>query len=272
MKNILIFNDISGLGNNSMVANLTIFNYLGHYCLPVPTACYSCHTGFDNYTALKNCETVDFARRISANVQSDAFYVGFCNDRTTLDGVQSVVSDVLNGDIYLFVDPIMGDNGKLYPVFDNDYVVAMRAVTRSARCITPNLTEACLLGGYDYQEIVSHEGEQSYLQYCGSVFAGLLSRVGCGQAVITGIKCGDLMGNIVLEGNNIDFVTNERTDIDFSGTGDAFGSVVLGEILNGKTLTEATSIAARFVGNAVKFTGRTDRRFGVDFSKVLNLL
>ena len=36
MQNILIFNDISGLGNNSMVANVSVFSRLGHYCMPVP--------------------------------------------------------------------------------------------------------------------------------------------------------------------------------------------------------------------------------------------
>ena len=255
-----------------MVANLTIMNYLGHYCMPVPTACYSCHTGFGNFTSLKNGDTVDFARRITANARADAFYVGFCNDVATLNGVQAVVKEVFDKDVYLFVDPIMGDNGKLYPVFDGDYVEVMKSVVRKAQCITPNLTEACLLGGYDYDEIISREGEQSYLQYCGAVFEDFLNRVGCAQAVITGIKCGKLMGNIVLEGNGVRFVTNERTDIDFSGTGDAFSSVILGKLLCGKSLLDAAVAAAKFVGNAAKLTERTDRRFGVDFSKALNLL
>ena len=135
MKNILIFNDISGLGNNSMVANVSVFARLGHYCMPVPTACYSCHTGFDNFTAVKNNDTVDFARRICANAKADAFYVGFCNDTATLQGVQTVVTDVLGKDTYLFVDPIMGDNGRLYPVFDGGYVSAMKAVVRQACCV-----------------------------------------------------------------------------------------------------------------------------------------
>ena len=38
MKNILIYNDISGLGNCSMSANLPIFTKLGHYCMPIVTA------------------------------------------------------------------------------------------------------------------------------------------------------------------------------------------------------------------------------------------
>ncbi len=272
MQNILIFNDISGLGNNSMVANVSVFSRLGHYCMPVPTACYSCHTGFDNFTAVKNNDTVDFARRICANAKADAFYVGFCNDTATLQGVQTVVTDILCKDTYLFVDPIMGDNGRLYPVFDDGYVSAMKAVVRQADCITPNLTEACLLADVDYGEIVSHENELSYLKYCADKFCGFLHRVGCKQAVITGVRCGNIIGNIVLDGSQTSVVTNERTDVDFSGTGDAFGSVVLGELLNGVSLKRAAVIAAQFVGNAAKLTERTDRRFGVDFCKLLDAL
>ena len=272
MKNILIFNDISGLGNNSMLANITVFTHLGHYCMPVPTACYSCHTGFDNFTAVKNTDTVDFARRISANAQADALYVGFCNDTETLKGVQTVLESVLPQDVYKFVDPIMGDNGRLYPVFDDSYVTAMKSVVRRADCITPNLTEACLLAGIDYDEVVSHESNPTYLHYCGQIFADFLQKTGAKQAVITGIKCGNSIGNIVLDGKEIFYVTNERTDVDFSGTGDVFSSVVLGEILNGVSLKRATVIAAQFVGNSAKFTDRQDRRFGIDFCKLLNEL
>lgn len=269
MKNILIFNDISGLGNNSAVANIALMTHLGHYCMPVPTACYSCHTGFDNFTVVKNYDTVDFARRISANARADAFYVGFCNDTATLDGVKTVINGVLNKDAYLFVDPIMGDNGKLYPVFDGGYVSAMKTVVKRAHCITPNLTEACLLADFNYNEVILHASDANFLQYCGKLFAGFLTATGCRQAVITGIKCGSLIGNIVLDGNSVRYVTNKRTNIDFSGTGDVFSSVVLGEILNGKTLYDSTVKAAKFVEKAAALTERTDRRMGIDFCKVL---
>ncbi len=272
MKNILIFNDISGCGNNSMVANVSVFTYLGHYCMPVPTACYSCHTGFSNFTAVHNNHTVDFAKRICANAEADVLYVGFCNDTATLKGVQTVINEVLPKNAYLFIDPIMGDNGKLYPVFNAEYVSAMKSAVRHAKCITPNLTEACLLFDVDYAEVVSHEDEPSYLRYCGTVFENFLQKTGCASAVITGIKCGNLLGNIALDGKGISFITNERISVDFSGTGDAFSSALLGELLNGKTLVESTALAANFVGKAAKLTERTDSRFGVDFCKVLKLL
>ncbi len=272
MKNILIFNDISGLGNCSLSANLPIFTHLGHYCMPVVTACYSSQTGFSNFAVMPNPDTVDFARRIAANAVPDAFYVGFCNDTTTLNGVKTVVDDVLNKGCYLFVDPIMGDNGKLYPVFDDAYVSAMKSLVTRADCISPNLTEACLLCNVDYDELTKHKSDSDYIDRCKKVFSKFLTVVKTKFAVITGVSQGDKISNLVLQNDTIEVVTTNRIDIDFSGTGDVFSSVLLGELLNSKTLFCATEIAADFVSRSAQATMRTDRRFGVDFCKLLNTL
>lgn len=272
MKNIIVFNDISGLGNCSMSANLPIFTALGHYCMPVVTACYSCQTGFGNFTVSPNSQVKQFAQDISANASADAVYVGFCSDVAALKAVKSAVSGVLPKSAYLFVDPIMGDSGKLYPVFDAEYADAMKSAVKGANCISPNLTEACLLAGVDYFELVSHRNEAGFLAKCGETFKDFLQTTGAASAVITGIPCGEYLGNAVLDGKSVNYVTNERTQTEFSGTGDVFSSVLLGEILNGKTLLESALAAAEFVGKSARYTERTDRRFGIDFCKFLDTL
>lgn len=269
MKRILIFNDISGLGNCSMSANLPIFTKLGHYCMPVPTACYSCQTGFSKFSVLPNGNIGRFCSDIVSNCTPEAAYVGFCNDTAALGTVRACVRNVLPQNGYLFVDPIMGDNGKLYPVFDEGYVAEMKRVVRGADCISPNLTEACILAGVDYKSLTERKDEAAFLSVCGGAFSGFLEKVGCKNAVITGIACGKLIGNIVIDYEGVKYVTNERSFVDFSGTGDAFSSVLLGELLNGVSLLESTVIAANFVGKAAALTDRTDRRFGIDFCKVI---
>ena len=113
MKNILIYNDISGLGNCSMAANLPIFTKLGHYCMPIVTASYSCQTGFGNFVAQRNDNVAVFTDRLLANRTPDAIYVGFGNDSGILGALTDVVSGFSSKDVYLFVDPTMGDNGAL---------------------------------------------------------------------------------------------------------------------------------------------------------------
>ena len=272
MKNILIYNDISGLGNCSMVANLPIFTKLGHYCMPIVTASYSCQTGFGNFLSQRNGEIVDFTDRLLANRAPDAIYVGFGNDNDILKALTAIVSGFADKNTYLFVDPIMGDNGALYPVFDKTYLRDMKRLVAYAHCITPNLTEACLLADVDYNEIVSHKHEPTFLATCGEVFDNFLAKTGAKSAVITGIECGKLIGNIVLDGTNRYFVTNERVEITYSGTGDVFSSVVLGSLLNGHSLLTSTQVAANFVEKAARATACSDRRFGIEFAKVIDLL
>ena len=274
MKNVLIFNDISGLGNCSMAANLPILAKLGHYAMPIVTGSYSCQTGFDGFLVSKNDRVAEFADNLVQRRAPDAVYVGFCNDVATLQGVTDFVSRLLcgNEDIFTLVDPILGDNGKLYPVFDDKYVKQMRKTVALADCITPNLTEACLLADVDYAELISHKEQPTFLAYCGKVFADFLTKVGAKSAVITGIECGALIGNIVLDGDRLSYVTNERVEVTYSGTGDVFSSVIAGLLLNGLKLTTATQVAANFVEKAARATTCPDRRFGIEFAHVLDLL
>ena len=272
MKNILVYNDISGLGNCSMSANLPIFTKLGHYCMPIVTASYSCQTGFGNFLAQRNDSIEEFSNKLLANRTPDAMYVGFCNDSDILKAVTGVVSRFADKNVYLLVDPIMGDHGAMYPVFDGEYLQDMKRLVVHAHCITPNLTEACFIFGVDYQELIRHKQEKTFLATCGEVFADFLNKTGAKSAVITGIECGNLIGNIVLDGTNRYFVTNERVEITYSGTGDVFSSVVLGELLNGHSLLAATQVASNFVEKAARATQCSDRRFGVEFSKVIDLL
>lgn len=272
MKKILIFNDISGLGNCSMAANLPIFCKLGHYCMPVVTGCYSCQTGFANYAVTHNPNTVDFAKRIAQNATPQAFYVGFCGNNAALQGVNEVVRDVLPEGCYLFVDPIMGDNGKLYPVFDDQYVAAMQSVVRNADCISPNLTEACLLANVDYNQLTSHKNETNYVERCKNVFASFLNVTGAKSAVITGVETDGQIANIVIESSGVKSVATKRVNVSFSGTGDVFSSVLLGLLLNGETLYSACKIAANFVADSAAQTERNDKRLGIDFCKLLHTL
>ena len=253
---------------------MPILTKLGHYCMPLVTGSYSCQTGFDGFLVHHNDKVVQFADNLMRNRYPDAVYVGFCNDTATLRDVTDVVQRLVSGDdpVFALIDPILGDNGKLYPVFDDGYVAQMKQTVRFAHCITPNLTEACLLAGVDYAELTSHKGEPTFLAHCGKVFADFLAKVGSKSAVITGIECGALIGNVVLDGEKTSYVTNERVAVTYSGTGDVFSSVIAGLLLNGYTLGVATQVAANFVEKAARATECTDRRFGIEFCRVLDLL
>lgn len=270
MKKILVFNDISALGNCSMSVNLPVFAHLGHNCMPIVTAHYSAQTGFGKFHVLPNEQVQVYAEDILQKTSADAVYVGFCQCTQTLEQVTNVVQKANNA--FVLVDPIMGDNGKLYSVFNDDYVQTMKQLVKHADVITPNLTEACLLADISYEQVLSHQNEPTFLATVGKIFQDFLTQTGAKSAVITGVPCGELIGNVVLTSLGAKFVTNTRTNTNFSGTGDLFSSVLLGELLCACNLLQATQLSAIFVGNCASQTERTDPRFGVDFAHLLPTL
>ncbi len=270
MSNVLIFNDTSGLGNCSMTANVSILTKLNNYCMPVTTAYYSCNTAFDNYTVVSNDKLIPCAQDIVANCQPQVVYSGYCHSHSILVEVAQIVEQ-LQGKATIFVDPILGDNGKLYPTFDQEYLQQMKQLVKMADVITPNLTEACLLAEVDYSELISHKTQPAFLGYCGKVFGDICAKTGCNRVVITGIECGNLIGNIIVEGNDIHYVTNQYYNKKLSGTGDVFSSVVCGKLLQGHSLLVATQVATAFVERAICATQK-DGPFGLELGAVIDTL
>ena len=60
----------------------------------------------------------------------------------------------------------------------------------------------------------------------------------------------------------------------YHGTGDVFASVVIGGLMNGKSLLESTTIACDFVRNSIIETRKynLEKRYGVTFEPVLYTL
>ena len=78
------------------------------------------------------------------------------------------------------VDPAFADNGKLYPIFDEAYVDAMRTLVGASDVLLPNITEACYLTGIEYRETY----DEAYID--GLVSA--LVDMGARSVVLTGVS------------------------------------------------------------------------------------
>lgn len=272
MKNILVFNDISGLGNCSLSANLPIFAHFGHYSMPICTGMFSSQTGFSGFLCQPNTQVLQFAKQLLSERNADVVYIGFCNNVETLQQVTQVVEECKRQGAMVLVDPVMGDNGKFYPVFNNDYLQQMKKLVALADYATPNLTEACMLLNLPYDQVVAEQNNAGYLGHCGKLLQGFLATTGCKNAVVTGIVVGNLIGNVVLQGQATKYVTTDRNERNFSGTGDLFSSIVLAELLEGYDLFQATQASAEFISRSAKNTLCKDVRFGVEFAPLLHTL
>ena len=272
MKKTVIITDISGLGNCSLTASLPIFASAGQHAIPVLSGAFSCQTGFDGFRYVVNDDVYGFVSHVATNTHVDAIYTGFLTSLAQLEAVKQAVTDFLPKDASLFVDPIMGDNGKLYPLYNDEYVNQMKDLVKGATCITPNLTEACLLCDVDYTALVAQSEVDGYLGVVAKTFEGVLHTLGVKSAVITGVEMPNMIANVVVEDGGVRFVTNDRCSIKYSGTGDVFASVLISTLLRGSTLYQATCLASSFVYNSIVDTPWDDRRFGINFTNQLRKL
>lgn len=145
--------------------------------------------------------------------------------------------------------------------------VSFRQLCAKAHIITPNVTEASLLGGITYRE-PPHENE--YIDDLFKAIEGLGSKA----AIITGVQPnGDEVGIVALDkntGNKFSVMRTVREGV-FYGTGDLFASSLAALLVRGAELGEAVEIASSLVADSIDRTvlRGTPRRFGVDFEGAL---
>ena len=109
----------------------------------------------------------------------DGLVSGYFKSEEALKRVGQLARDK---QIPLFVDPIMGDNGRLYQGFDRNYVEAMKDFCQQADVIIPNLTEAALLTDTPYLEAGSYD------KTTVEKLLRELSKLGPRKVILTGIS------------------------------------------------------------------------------------
>ena len=93
-------------------------------------------------------------------------------------------------------------------------------------------------------------------------------------AVVTGLPVGRFLMNAGVQKGRSPF-TVQRVKIgrSYPGTGELFGSILVGALLEGQALSAAADLAADFVADAIAATPEeADSRFGVQFEPMLGRL
>ena len=164
MKRILIIQDISCVGKCSLTVALPIISAFGVEASVLPTAVLSTHTAFKGFTFRDlTCDMQDICNHWKEqNIEFDALYTGYLGSFEQLEIVNNIFNDFKNNDNFILVDPVMGDNGKLYPGFDQKFADAMAKLCKNADIIVPNLTEASFMLHEDY---ISNGYNEEYVKY-----------------------------------------------------------------------------------------------------------
>jgi pyridoxine kinase len=160
----------------------------------------------------------------------------------------------------------MGDGGKLYPGFDDDFPLEMRRLCNGADVIMPNLTEAALLLGEEYRT----EYDQAYVEQT----LKSLHALGAKNVVLTGVSLEPgKLGVACYDGNETQYYFTDRMDVSMHGTGDCYASSFAGALMRGHSILESASIAADFVVETIRQTlPDPSHWWGVKFEKALPYL
>jgi Pyridoxal/pyridoxine/pyridoxamine kinase len=270
LKRIAAIHDISGVGKCSLTVALPIISAAGVECSVIPTAVLSTHTGgFEGFTFRDLTEDMKPIAEHwkKENIKFDAFYSGYLGSLAQIDIVRDIFELFRTSETLIMVDPVMADNGKLYSLFTLDHVKGMAKLCGHADIIVPNRTEAAFMLNREYKDGPMTEEEAGDLL---RALAGLGAR----QVVLTGVHFADDDLGVACydkETDKIDYIIADRIEGMYHGTGDVFGSFLLGGLMRGKSLANAAGIAVDYTCAAIKLTASdaTGLRMGVRFESVL---
>ena len=251
MKRILTIQDISRFGKCSLTVALPILSAIGIETAILPTAILSTHTLFKGFT----CKDLsDQLKPISDHwkkekIKFDAIYTGYLGTEEEIDTVIEIIESFRNDNTLVFIDPAMGDNGKLYPAFNEHYAAKNDDLCAIADIADPNITEAAFLTGLPYRESYTEEYAKELLL--------ALAATGTKMPILTGVSFGERKtGAMGYDSMRKEFFhyQNDRIPVTYHGTGDIFSGVLADAFVRGIDRKEALKIAADYTALTITET------------------
>ena len=250
---VAAIHDLSGFGRSSLTVIMPILSTMGIQVCPLPTAVLSTHSAFPDFhfhdLTNEMFPIIEHWKRL--DLRFDAIYSGYMGSVKQIDIVRGFIRDFHHEELLIVVDPVLGDNGKLYSSFSPEMVDRMKELVRDANVITPNLTEAAFLLDEPYSENLTETELKDWVKR--------LSAFGPQTVIITSAPVTDKRGKTsVVAYNSTDNrywkVVCDYLPASYPGTGDAFASVITGSLLQGDSLPIAIDRAVQFISIAVRAT------------------
>ena len=261
-KKVLCIHDLSGVGRCSLAVILPVLSVMGVQPVALPTVVLSTHTGGLGTPARMDGAAYGMAaleHYHALGLEFESIYTGYLGGEEQIALAEKAFA--LWPSARKVVDPVLGDNGKAYSTVTPALIDRMRELARKADLILPNATEAALLLQKD---TVPETLDDAAAQALADELVTLAP-----NAVVTGLSMGKYIG---CAGSGRDRFVLKKLHIDrsFPGTGDLYGAVLIGSLIQGNALSAAADNAAEFVSLAIEKTpSDQDPRFGVWFEPLL---
>lgn len=271
MKRIVTIQDISCVGKCSLTVALPIISAMGVETSIIPTAVLSTHTMFNNFTCKDLTDEIEPITKHwkEENIGFDAIYTGYLGSFEQIDIIANLFDEFKTPDNIILVDPVMADNGKLYPAFDEAFAKKMATLCAKADIIVPNITEASFMTGMEYKEVY----DEAYIKE----MLGKLSELGAKISVLTGVSFKEGTTGVMgydKENDEYFYYANEKLNASYHGTGDIFASTCVGALMNGLDWKEALKIAADYTAECIRITMEDPAKpwYGVNFEEAMPYL
>lgn len=257
LPRVAALHDLSCFGRCALTVIIPALSAAGIQTIPVPTALLSTHTGGFSGMHFRDLDDSigDIARHFGElSLDFDAIYTGFLGSEKQVKTIEDFIDKTAGEDTLIFVDPVMGDDGKLYSACFPELVAEMRRLCARADIITPNLTEACLMTDMEYPDL-SELSELEAEREIGAIAEKIKSLTNA-ECVITGIHFKGGVGTYCLGKMHSERARRN----DYPGTGDLFSSVMLAYILkSGKVhdeevLRKSAEYASRFTAEVIDYS------------------
>ena len=273
VKKVAAVHDLSGCGRVSLTVAIPILSAMGIQVCPLPTAVLSSHTQYPGFSFLDLTDQmplfVNHWKQLG--LQFDAIYSGYLGSPKQTAIVANLIDEFAGNGQLVVVDPVLGDNGKLYTSLDNAMIAQMCELIRKAVVITPNLTELFMLIDKPYREKVPMEDLKEYLVR--------LAEYGPEIVIVTGVpedQSAKTTSVVAYDKRSKHFwkVSCLYFPAHYPGTGDTFTSVITGSLIQGDSLPIALDRAVQFIlmGIRATFGYEYDHRNGILLERILPTL
>ncbi len=216
MKNVLVLNDFVSKGKIAGRLMASVLSYMDCEVFLLPTAMIANNFSLGG-NAFYNID--EFVKESLINWQNlgikfDLIFIGYIEDRDQKDMIKDFINK-LDYDPIIVFDPIMGDDGSLYPGLDDSKVANYKDLLDIADIIIPNETEAKFLN-IDRNQILSNK-----------------------QKLIITSAVKEDKSVVLLYDEDLIHIPYDKQDLKVGGTGDLFDGLFIGYLLKNHDIKTA---------------------------------
>ncbi len=259
-KKVLLINDLPCYGKVALAAMVPILSRMGYETYQLPTAVLSNTLDYGRFEFADMTDYMKGALKAwyDLGFDPDCIATGFISNEDQVRVINGYLASLdKNKKRLVMVDPIMGDGGKLYSGIGPKRVSSMTALAAYSDICIPNLTEAEFLTSTGLESnSADSPGKDAVTEKEVQNILSALHDISGRSVVVTGItdaKSGEhsVCGYDAAEDETFR-ITYESLPLKVDGSGDIFSAILLGCVLDGKTLCEASETAVRALSDMIE--------------------